>query len=459
MWGRSTRSAWPLGAPGARASIGPTAERRGFPSRASAAVGGAATANPTPRTRGAIRARKWSRTMSDAPFTLLIPTYDRPDLLVKLVRYYADSGFRHPIVVLDSSPEPARGRNRALLGQFDLDLTIREFDPATNPYAKFRDGVAGVTTRYCGLCADDDVVFVNAIEAAIVQLDRAPDCSAAHGVYFNMLAQGSTIEIRSVEQDTPGIDADTPLERCWQMLTRYSVLVYAVARREALLAAFERMASIPTVLFAELASAVSLALAGKIARLPFIHCGRSVGQSASYRGWHPHEIMAREPGAIFARYFEYREAIAPYVAAACPETGIDGVRRALDLMHMVYLRDFLDPRVLRGFYEDGLAGVTADVAVANYWRRWMSRDRSVHPVAAYEFANDAWFAAELAGGRADPVRGGLYHDFLLEGLDRSGTPRVYKLYVEFVFPGYPAPSERVPDRWVREIKANLDRYR
>src|SRR5262245_1015915 len=58
-------------------------------------------------------------------FTLLIPTYNRPADLARLLVYLARRGAAFPIHVLDSSTPDVREANAALVARLDLDVRVR----------------------------------------------------------------------------------------------------------------------------------------------------------------------------------------------------------------------------------------------------------------------------------------------------------------------------------------------
>ena len=53
--------------------------------------------------------------MPDHRYTLIIPTYNRPQELELLVQFLRRQGADFPVIVLDSSAPAERSRNRSLL--------------------------------------------------------------------------------------------------------------------------------------------------------------------------------------------------------------------------------------------------------------------------------------------------------------------------------------------------------
>src|SRR6185436_1574729 len=113
-------------------------------------------------------------------YTLLIPTYNRPEDLGRLLRFLAAQKADFPVRVLDSSRPEAHEQNRALAAGLALDLRVERFDPAMPPFEKFWRGAEMVETEFASLCADDDLVLAGSIAPLVEHLARHPDCSVAH---------------------------------------------------------------------------------------------------------------------------------------------------------------------------------------------------------------------------------------------------------------------------------------
>ncbi|WP_029008349.1 TIGR00180 family glycosyltransferase [Azospirillum halopraeferens] len=272
-------------------------------------------------------------------FTLVVPTYNRSHLLSALLRMLSAQGADFPVMVLDSGREEHRAHTRALLPAVDLRVDYREYDSATAPFDKFRDGFLHVTTPYCALCADDDLVMVDGVRACVDVLERAPDHVAAHGYYFSFLDQGHRgVDLLNVPYYGPGIAGDGALGRIGELLHNYQAITYAVYRTSALQRIFSRLAAVRSVMFAELLSGVMTAAMGKVARVPCVYNGRSARPSEHYENWHPLEWLIRDPAGLAVAYAGYRDILLSELAERPDlEPVADGGARALDLMHVFFL--------------------------------------------------------------------------------------------------------------------------
>jgi len=389
-------------------------------------------------------------------YTLVIPTHSRPKDLNRLLRYLDWKGAKFRILVLDSSAPDTQEVNRALANSFDLNLTFHAFDSALHPYRKFHLGLEMVKTPYCSLCADDDLVMIDGLDICVEFLSANADFSIAHGVYFNFSDRGDVIDLISMAQEGASIVADAPLERLRKFIPNYDVLVYAVARREVIAAAFGKGLNLGSFLLAELLSGALIAIAGKIARLPVFYCSRSTAPSQFYADWHPHQFLAGSARLLFEKYLAYRDILMVELEKAGNTLNAAGTREILDLVHLQYLGPFLRGDILEFISERKMAGMAPRDIVAGIWDRWVDSKRTVHPVKSYHVASGEWDIKHLSRAPQphDAAPEQIY-DYLLESQTRDGAPRVYKIFDEFLFP---APSKRVANSDLRQIVRNFDSY-
>lgn len=274
-------------------------------------------------------------------FTLIVPTYRRPGELARLLGFLARAGFSGRLLVLDSSPEPARSANARTIAGSHLAILERVFDPQVKPFDKFAEGAAMVETPYAAFCADDDLVFPAALETLVGRLAAAPQVVAVHGWYFGF-RPGDTLELESIIYRGPSVTGATPLDRMDALLRSYEAVTYAVYRTPVLRHVLGALVPVDSLLFRELGGGVLTAVAGAIERLPVLHYGRALGGSQSYENWHPVEHLARSPAGLMAQYGRYRALVLADLARR--EGGDpDAAARLVDLLHLRYFAEFLRP--------------------------------------------------------------------------------------------------------------------
>lgn len=282
--------------------------------------------------------------MPEPRYTLVVPTYDRPEQLARLLRSLAYQGAAFPVVVLDSSREDVQARNAAACAKSGLDVRVERFASDIPPWEKFRNGVRALRTEYSSLCADDDLLVVSAAGRLLEFLDCHRDYSAAHGWYFHFHLDGA-LGLTGIAYQGAPIDQDEPLPRLHSLFRRYEPLTYAIHRTEVMAEALERGSSLRSMLGCELLGAAIAVLAGKVMRLPLLYLGRSLGLSGDYFDWHPAEFLLSSPQSLFEEYARYRAALlASYMASGRAVT--EREVRIVDLVHLRYLGEYLRPEVI-----------------------------------------------------------------------------------------------------------------
>jgi glycosyltransferase domain-containing protein len=280
----------------------------------------------------------------DLRYTLVIPTYNRPDQLARLVRCLAYQGAGFPVIVLDSSREEVHARNAAACAKSGLDVRVERFAEDIPPWEKFRRGAQTIRTEYSSLCADDDLLVVSAVARVTEFLDGHGDYSAAHGWYFHFHLNGG-LGLTGIAYQGPPIDANEPLARLRSLFSRYEPLTYAVYRTRVMTDALERTREVRSMLGRELLGGAVTVLAGKVMRLPLLYLGRSLGPSGEYVDWHPAEFLLSSPQSLFEEYGRYRAAVLAWLSASGLAAG-EREKRIIDLIHLRYLDGYLRPEVL-----------------------------------------------------------------------------------------------------------------
>ncbi len=119
--------------------------------------------------------------------TILIPTYNRPDYLKRILSYYNDYQIAYNIIVADSSSDENKELNKKAISPFsNLNISyINNYPLELNPYYKLADALNSVNTKYCVFCADDDFITPNGINQSVDFLENNPDFTVAHGRYIS----------------------------------------------------------------------------------------------------------------------------------------------------------------------------------------------------------------------------------------------------------------------------------
>ncbi len=168
--------------------------------------------------------------------TLLVPTMNRSDFLIRLLRYYEEVGFDGCICIGDSSsPEHVERTKRVietLRGK--LNIIYQEY-PGINDAVCLKRLLDFVSTPYAAFVADDDFLVPSALNQCAKFLGEHPDYVAAHGIGIAITLDskglyGQITQCGHYRQ--PVIEAKSASQRLDDHLSHYSVTLFSVHRIE-----------------------------------------------------------------------------------------------------------------------------------------------------------------------------------------------------------------------------------
>jgi len=133
--------------------------------------------------------QKFKKTIStDWPITIVIPTYNRPVYLERVIcafNRYQNKSFE--VYVLDSSKEEIKMRNREMIASLnDINVRYFDFDSRIDVFEKLNSGIQAVNTPFICLCADDDFLTEEGIDKSLQALMGDPSLFSVKGknLYF-----------------------------------------------------------------------------------------------------------------------------------------------------------------------------------------------------------------------------------------------------------------------------------
>jgi len=240
--------------------------------------------------------------------TLVIPTFNRPDNLRKLLSVLRHFSFDGEVIVADSSSDDSRQINQQQCARWAA-TTYVEYSLETPPFQKFAQAIALAQTKYIALLADDDLAFPSGLSQCVSFLEENPRYSAAHGTYLRFDVHGNRMVVPGVEYDAPSIEDDTAFGRLNSLMSNYQALTYSVQRKDCAQAAFESAYIMKGLLWQELTGGSVTAMLGRVKRLDAITHARQGGSTLGYERWHPVEWLIRDASGLFQGFAEYVEAI------------------------------------------------------------------------------------------------------------------------------------------------------
>lgn len=179
-----------------------------------------------------------------AKITIIIPTYNRPDYLKRILNYYDSFPERKDdfeFIVADSSSNGNKKINREIvssLKDFKV-LYLSNYPENINPWRKFADAVNYAKSEFCLFCADDDFIAPEGIIKSVIFLEKNPDFSVSHGNYLTFFLDSKNKDKKEVLFSAGYVCQSIVLsaaeDRVSYHLANYQVPTFSAVHRTALL--------------------------------------------------------------------------------------------------------------------------------------------------------------------------------------------------------------------------------
>lgn len=141
--------------------------------------------------------------------SMLMPTMNRSEFVIRLLNYYANFNFKHAIFIGDSSNQEEFEKTSQAIQSLKNKLKVEHFHyPNTNNYAVIEQLIEKVTTPYASFLPDDDFYVPESIEKCIDFLEKNPDYSCAWGktIMFNLEKGGAYGRFHALSRGNPDLD-------------------------------------------------------------------------------------------------------------------------------------------------------------------------------------------------------------------------------------------------------------
>ncbi len=278
---------------------------------------------------------------------IIIPTYNRPDYLRRILGYYDSFGEGFDIIVADSSSDENKRINQDTISSVS-NLHIQYLDdyPAEiNPYYKFANSLNYVNTEYCTFCADDDFVTPNGIKESVDFLEKNPDFIIAQGRYIGFRLESSKGKKQQfrwhLAYSTVSIEFSEPASRLEYHLSNYSTItLYGVHRTEPLKMIYGEALKfkVDPFLFYELLTTMLTLIYGKMKCLDVLYGARD---AEPVRGRYlPTLSDAIEAGIFDEKYARFRDCLATHLSKKS-RLGIEESGKLVDRAFSAYLHSHL----------------------------------------------------------------------------------------------------------------------
>ena len=168
--------------------------------------------------------------IENSNITILIPTYNRPHYLNRVLTFINNYKYiKAKVVVLDSSEESNKIENKKIVNKLkNSNLIYNQYHHKINFFKKLNNGLKNVNTEYVCLCADDDFLTEEGIIESIKKLDEEKNLYSVKGknLYFTY-AMANLMEYDWFE----GLNQNDPIERLKKITQGFvPSLIYQVFR-------------------------------------------------------------------------------------------------------------------------------------------------------------------------------------------------------------------------------------
>ena len=254
-------------------------------------------------------------------FSIIIPTYNRPAHLSRIISYYDSFGENFRVIVADSSREEFKGDNKGIVSSAsNLNiLYLDNYSPETHPFQKFSDAVNHVEKKYCVFCADDDFIVPGGIEASLAFLESNTDYAVAHGRYISFKVvngSGNTQRYHWNFAYLPiSIELPDPAARLELQLADYTLpTVYGVHRSSILKKIYAEVlkSGVDLHMFGELLATSLTVIFGKTKYMDTFYAARSEQTAGSGPGW-PSVKDAIIEGTYDEKYPAFRKCLTSHL--------------------------------------------------------------------------------------------------------------------------------------------------
>lgn len=174
--------------------------------------------------------------ISPPTVSLIVPTLERPDFLLRLIRFYQASRFTGKILIGDGGNTSRVQQTKVALRHAapGLDIGYWHF-PGAGVAQVVRELSSEVSTPYVALVADDDFLVPSALEKCAAFLKNNSDYSAAHGsgILITLASTGAHGKIaRCGYYPQPQREETSAAQRLVAHLGNYSVSLFSLHRIE-----------------------------------------------------------------------------------------------------------------------------------------------------------------------------------------------------------------------------------
>jgi len=286
--------------------------------------------------------------------SIIVPTYNRPLCLKRILSYYNDYENTYNIIIADSSSDEDKELNKNIIASVS-NLAIQYLDHYSieiNPHHKMADAVNYAKTKYCVFCADDDFVTPNGIKQSVDFLEKNPDFIVAHGCYIGFRLESDKRKKQQFHWKSAysheSITFSEAESRLSHHLSNYSQpTVYAVHRTELLKMVYEETlkAGVDPLFFGERLPSILTLIYGKMKCLDVFYAARDE-EATSLSGYWPTLRDAIKAGIYDEEYAKFRGCLSIHLSKQS-QLDIKEARKVVDKAMYRYMSYPVNPLIIK----------------------------------------------------------------------------------------------------------------
>jgi glycosyltransferase domain-containing protein len=166
---------------------------------------------------------------------LIIPTFNRPEFLERILDYYSPNAEDFNYLVADSSSKKNKQINKEIIRKHpELKIRYLDYPPTLSQHEKFAEISSEINTNYCVFCPDDDFIIPKGIKLCLKFLKKNPDYVAAHGTYISFYTSKDLVCNKKFNwrflYNNKTISQEDPIERVAYHLRHYTLVLWAVSK-------------------------------------------------------------------------------------------------------------------------------------------------------------------------------------------------------------------------------------
>ena len=291
---------------------------------------------------------------------IIIPTFNRPVYLKRILSYYSDSETAYNIIVADSSSDENKELNKKTVSSVsNLDVKyLDNYSTEINAHHKMADAVNYAEGKYCLFCADDDFVTTNGINQSVDCLEQNPDFTIAHGSYisFHLKTDDGEKQQFCWKPVDSGEEITFPeaKNRLIFQFSNYNPTIFAVHRTELLKMVYKETlkSKVNPLFFGELLPSMLTLIYGKMKRLDVLYAARDDDSVRAGGRW-PSLKDAIKAGIYNEEYAKFRGCLAMHLSQQS-QLDIEESKQVIDDAMSAYMKKCYPSKSKRGYILDYL---------------------------------------------------------------------------------------------------------